>query len=143
MKGDETVQFLHLILCLGMIHTVKQQQAELHQPHPEERLTGQKVFRMRSPGIPKFNRYKDGRENKPVKDRRSLEGLFNFTFQSFLAGKYLSSTNEPGHIRNRLSTALLYSGSISPCESYSETECSDEQCYSTSLSSEQTFQAGL
>lgn len=64
--------------------------------------------------------YKDGRENKSVKDRRSLEGLFNFTFQSFLAGKYLSSTNEPGHIRNRLSTALLYSESISPCESYSD-----------------------
>lgn len=78
-----------------------------------------------------------------MKDRRSLEGLFNFTFQSFLAGKYLSSTNEPGHIRNRLSTALLYSGSISPCESYSETGCSDEQCNSISLSSEQTFQAGL
>jgi len=41
-----------------------------------------------------------------VKDRRSPEGLFNFTFQSFLAGKSFSSTNEPGHIRNGLSTAV-------------------------------------
>lgn len=87
--------------------------------------------------------YKDGRENKPVKDRRSQGSLPNFPFQSFLAGKDLSCTNETGHKRNRLSTALLYSRSISSCESYSGTECSDEQCYSTSLSSEQTFQAEL
>lgn len=86
--------------------------------------------------------YKDGRENKPVKDRRSQESLPNFSFQSFLAGKDLSCTNETGHKRNRLDTTLLYRRSVSPRESYSETECSDEHCYSTSLSSEQAFQAG-
>ncbi len=34
MERSETGHFLHLILCLGMNRTMKQQQAEQHQPHP-------------------------------------------------------------------------------------------------------------